>query len=611
MNRREQSRRYRKAARELTGRSGKNASKVGEMMMATADRLVALVALHEETVSGDLSLDGSTAMGREAQKAMDSLYAKIYNEIQTDVRTEWETANRLADEFVADTIGADILATENVQRYFSRRKEAMDAFLKRKTNGLNLSDKVWKYTEQFKSELELAMNVSIGEGLSAQRMSQRVRGYLIHPDKLFRRVRDKKSHLLKLSKAAKAYHPGRGVYRSAYKNAMRLARTETNMAYRTADCDRWQVFDFVLGYEVKTAGGDNVCKTCESLAGNYPKTFRFTGWHPHCRCFMIPITAQGDDWKKMKRAMVMGEKYESPNAIKDAPQFTKWAEEHEDAIEKAKKKGTLAYFLKDNKTFLEKAEENNHRKVRTPQEIEDIKTSWKERQEYNSFIKQMDGFNWTEDEKKIMAKYWQEVEKKQGWKKGLPMSVEEADEQKANPNYYKSEGYKINCQTCVPAYQLRTHGFDVFATPNTNGSYNEYLSRHWADIWKDMEGNDCKPVLFCDSLISGKKQTRYKNAFKYKRSFFYDFIKENTKEPGIYQISFRHAKGGHTTILERSKDGSLSHIEPQLYYDKSPRHPIEKLIKSMERCMQTNSAGLLRIDNKLIKEEYLSLFLPW
>lgn len=343
---------YKALARRLTRRSKANAAKVGRMMLETADKLTALAALYESTLVGDFSFNGSKIIGEEAQRELRGLYSRIYAEIQNEVRTEWETANGVADEFVTATLGADVLAVANAQRFFSRGREAMDAFLKRKTNGMNLSDKVWKYTEQLKGELELALNVSIGEGLSAQRLSQRVRGYLIRPDKLFRRVRDKKSHLLKLSKAAKAFHPGRGVYRSAYKNAMRLARTETNMAYRTADCDRWQALDFVIGYEVKTAGGANVCKACEALAGKYPKAFKFTGWHPHCRCYMIPITAQGDDWEKMKRAIVMGGKYESPNVIKDAPQFTKWAEEHKVSAREALKKGTASVWLRENEVFL-------------------------------------------------------------------------------------------------------------------------------------------------------------------------------------------------------------------------------------------------------------------
>ena len=46
------------------------------------------------------------------------------------------------------------------------------------------------------------------------------------------------------------YHPGQGVYRSSYKNARRLAVTETNMAYRTSDYLRWQQMEFVVGIRV-------------------------------------------------------------------------------------------------------------------------------------------------------------------------------------------------------------------------------------------------------------------------------------------------------------------------------------------------------------------------
>ena len=55
---------------------------------------------------------------------------------------------------------------------------------------------------------------------------------------------------LALSKNAKAFHPGQGVYRSSYKNAMRLTLTETNAAYRLADQDQWQRMDFVVSMRV-------------------------------------------------------------------------------------------------------------------------------------------------------------------------------------------------------------------------------------------------------------------------------------------------------------------------------------------------------------------------
>ena len=307
----------------------------------------------------------------------------------------------------------------------------------------------------------------------------------------------------------------------------------------------------------------------------------------------------------------MGETYESPNVIKDAPQFTKWAEDNRESIEKAEKNGTLSYFLNENKSFWGKEGMAKKRKVRTSQEVEDIKARWAERQERNNFIKEMKEFNWTDKEKTAIAKYWQDIKKKQGWEKGHPMTAEEADKQKANPHFFESRGYQINCQTCVPTYQLRTHGFNVVATPNlkVDGNLNYELSKNSFKAWTDINGNDCKPILFSESPIPGKKPSKvYSNAFRYPQNFYQEFFEENTKESGLYQIIYRHADGAHTTILERSKDGKLSYIEPQLYYDDAVRHSVEELIKSFSRCLQVDTYGILRIDNKLIKEEYMGLF---
>lgn len=103
--------------------------------------------------------------------------------------------------------------------------------------------------------------------------------------KLFRRVRDEHGEL-QLSKRAAVFHPGRGVYRSSYKNARRLAATETNIAYMTADYERWQQLDFVVGIEIKlsnnhTLNGVPFTDICDDLKGRYPKDFKFTGWHPY------------------------------------------------------------------------------------------------------------------------------------------------------------------------------------------------------------------------------------------------------------------------------------------------------------------------------------------
>src|SRR5690606_20105860 len=96
---------------------------------------------------------------------------------------------------------------------FTRREAALKAFKERTIKGLNLSDRVWKYTNQFRNEIEQGLFVGISEGKSAAAMAQDQKKYLKEPEKLFRRVKDANGKLV-LSKAAKEYKPGQGVYRS-------------------------------------------------------------------------------------------------------------------------------------------------------------------------------------------------------------------------------------------------------------------------------------------------------------------------------------------------------------------------------------------------------------
>ena len=191
--------------------------------------------------------------------------------------------------------------------------------------------------------------------------ARRLKQYLQHPDKLFRRVRDEHGNL-QLSKAAAAFHPRRGVYRSSYKNARRLAATETNMAYRTADHERWQQLDFIVGIEIHLSN-NHTCRgmdgkpkplydICDELKGKYPKDFKFTGWHPHCRCIATTILKTEAEMEADNEAILRRKKPsdpdESENAVTELPDnFTRWVEENQDRIAQAK---SLPYFLRDNET---------------------------------------------------------------------------------------------------------------------------------------------------------------------------------------------------------------------------------------------------------------------
>lgn len=343
------------------------------------------------------SFDDYPETRKQIERLMTALQESMETTIVSGVRSAWTLSNNKNNALVSRIFGDRVgdLSKEQYRRYFSTNGAALDAFLGRKEQGLNLSDRVWRYTNAFKHEIELGLDLGIRTGESAAKMTRSLRQYLQHPDKLFRRVRDKHGNL-RLSKAAQAFHPGRGVYRSSYKNARRLACTETNMAYRTSDHLRWQQMDFVVGIEIKlsnnhTLNGVPLTDICDELKGRYPKDFKFVGWHPHCRCHVVTVLKTEEEMQQDTQRILAGEKPEkgSVNAVRDVPAaFKGWVEEHADRIEMG---GNLPYFVRDNKrrvdtilgiaaepqkTPLEIAKERHD--ARTPEQAAKIQQEWNE-----------------------------------------------------------------------------------------------------------------------------------------------------------------------------------------------------------------------------------------
>ena len=311
---------------------------------------------------GVFSFDDFPATRRQAQGILNRLAKRVEAVIETGTRTEWQAACDKSDTFLSSILRTSRLSPEEAAQYQARNLEALQAFQQRKAGGLGLSQRVWKYTEEFKTALELGIDVAVGEGRSAGQLSRDLRQYLQNPDKLFRRVRDKGGNL-RLSKAASMYHPGQGVYRSSAKNAERLARTEVNMAYREAEYLRWQQLDFVVGFRVMLSNnhtttdskGKKVPLTdiCDELAGDYPKTFKFLGWHPQCRCVVVPIMSDYDEYNDDRanrlKAIVRGKTYKSlpsRRTVRDVPAAFR---SHIEAIaERAKGWKSMPYYIRDN-----------------------------------------------------------------------------------------------------------------------------------------------------------------------------------------------------------------------------------------------------------------------
>ena len=379
----------------LFSRTEHYADNVRRLYAAATDELLKLSSMKAPNgVSAVFSFSDSKRLSEQANAILRALYSGVYNEIKGGVIAEWENANKSCDTLITSIFGKKVKEDNHYARFFARNKESVDAFFKRKSGygGLNLSQRVWKYVGDFKTEMEMALSVAMGEGKSAATISREVRKYLQRPDMMFRRFRVKTGEQdifdadgnvvgkepvygrvwkRKVVDAVtgnvswqtvnlKDYSFGRGVYRSSYKNAMRLARTETNMAYRTADQERWRQLDFVIGYRVVLSDNHPEPDICNDLSarrgekgsrGVYPKDFVFKGWHPQCRCYVVPILADDKEFDKIQEAILNDEPIpENKSAIREPNRyFQDWWKSNKGRVAEAQ---SLPYWVKDNSRML-------------------------------------------------------------------------------------------------------------------------------------------------------------------------------------------------------------------------------------------------------------------
>lgn len=584
-------------------------------------------------------------------------------------------------------------------------------------NGLNLAQIVWNYCQQTKSEFEMAMSNTIadgiGKGSSAEEIGKSIRRYLNDPDMMYRRY-----HTIKVQKNGKKKDVvtwrrrriidgkvrfieeplekvGIGVYRSARKNALRVARTEINAAYHKARNERWKNEPFVIGQYIHVSPQHNIDDICNDLEGRYPKDFDWRSWHSNCICTSDPITIQGEEKKEFYKRLMAGEdmsNYVSPFAVLTMPEkYNQYIRDNSEAIVKAGMRGKLAWHLQDNTKYwahllspsdrkklglkavsskeaiaevakvrhakrdakaiqkawtyrrmtiyedkmdelrskltysknilsgaLAKRYEAVYKAIQSPNSwsVANIEYLYKRFADGIAIRERWDKLLWDGFSKEQITNC-RELEKKLGILKGRPMNWERADQQNANPNYLGGvkNGYQNNCATCSPTYMLRLWGFNVTARNSMNPAV-DYLS-HGVHTWEKWLNKD-------GSKATWVKLSEWKDAKKYKEMTalrYKEFIDETCREEGVYEmcIGWSNTKGdGHSTIIQRFKDGSLKRVDAQVYYKKYFNMDEKKALLSLCQRGQSHAAGIrgyiwegrgiMRIDNKLFNLKHSAIF---
>ena len=618
-------------------------------------RYAAMVSHIYRTAAGEAAKIGASVTGFDSSKPFEidkypatsqkirNLLLQLYNNLNTaildGVNASWTLANNKNSELARLVFGDNLgrLSEDEYRRYFTNNDTALASFIKRKEDGMNLSDKVWKYTKQYKGEIELALDLGIGQGKSAVEMAKDLRQYLNNPDALYRRVRDKYGNL-HLSKNAAAYHPGQGVYRSAVRNAQRLSRTENNMAYRTADFIRWQEADYVVGIKVmlsnnhttKNSKGEAVPLTdiCDELQGNYPKTFHFRGWHPHCRCKAIPITKTEEEIEKDTADILAGRKpgTGSINAIKDVPQaFKNWAANN---TERFAKSAGQPYFVRDNFANGDITQGLKHnispqqqavvkppqitpqppqvtpppkpkpvRPPKTAQEQAAIRKRWQDRKALYEEIKKQ-----AHQLRLLCMQYFPDIDashlddlankgrynelqaaiiemkktiktaneamtaNKISCRQEEEMNHVNANQERANPMFDSGvRKYHVNCQSCVVAYELRRRGFDVEARGNEERPDS---ITYRLSKRPEMAWIDPETGRYPSVIKAGGWNPM--NTRGIPRNQMLAQFDKITATPGRYHAYFYwKGSGGHIITAERLQSGQLRLYDPQTgkHYD--------------------------------------------
>ena len=268
----------------------------------------------------------------------------IHSVIYRGTSEEWKNSNEVQD-LMADKVLQAYDAIVDKKKYtvlYQTNSDALKAFQIRKDKGFNISDKLWNQSAIYKEELEAAISCAIQKGTSAITLSKQISKYLLDFPSLQKDYKEKYGSAMHLLDCE---------YRS-----IRLARSEINMAYRTAENERWKQMDFVVGYEIKLSSSHHHRMPhgdiCDRLAGKYPKDFVWTGWHPNDLCYKIPILKTEEEfWEWDGRSDVSTE---SVNEVKDVPDaFKQWVGANAYRIEEAKKRRTLPYFVRDNQKRID------------------------------------------------------------------------------------------------------------------------------------------------------------------------------------------------------------------------------------------------------------------
>ena len=188
---------------------------------------------------------------------------------------------------------ADPKPTLGAIKWRAAQRRVLKNVLKKNITGQNPSLRIWDITQAMEQTMRREVASSIMQGKSSARIASNIKKYT-SPEKLAVSVETT---------------GGTGIYKTPFKNAMRIARTETNRAYVKASAQFAKNKPWVVGKEIRLSIAGNHCAYCEGEDGTRMSVAEFEElvdsggfpYHPNCMCYDVDIIDENylvDEQKK-------------------------------------------------------------------------------------------------------------------------------------------------------------------------------------------------------------------------------------------------------------------------------------------------------------------------
>jgi len=167
--------------------------------------------------------------------------------------------------------------------------DAVRALFRRPLDGIELSARVWDVHKASITQIRRLIAKGYLYGEPSYSIAQQVRRMLL--------ISDSDMRTKKWKAFFKEHPPGRGVYKSAYKNTERIIRTEMNNAFRLAQSEYAKSRAWIIGEKWHRVAGAIECPECDTYAsqdlyglgsGVYPGG-EIPISHPQCLCFLTDV----------------------------------------------------------------------------------------------------------------------------------------------------------------------------------------------------------------------------------------------------------------------------------------------------------------------------------